>query len=412
MGKLSAKQVVAYSKGEPKKHSDGNGLYFCTRKQYSPYWMIRYTVGENRREATLGQFPDMSLADARIAAVLFKKELRDGIDPLAEKEKIKLPNIANMDQLFSDWYRTDLRRRLKYPNIPYRIYTKDISPVIGLEQINQVSALHVREVLNQIRESNRPTIANDALMYMKQLFRHAIKLGLTLNNPAAVFNVTDAGGVELSKDRMLTKNEIRQVFSVFHTHLYSFGRDNYLACCLFLVLGIRKSELCEALWNEIDLEAGVWDLPKERNKTGVPISIPLPIQAITWFKELQIRACGSPYVFPARRVSSRPHMGPDTLNRAISKMFGHEPGRKKQPTNKMGKIETFTVHDLRRTFRSLAASLGVSGHVAERCLNHKLKGVEGIYDRHDYFEERRAAHQTVADVCLASDGTGLLDHSH
>ncbi|WP_455072700.1 hypothetical protein [Pantoea graminicola] len=64
----------------------------------------------------------------------------------------------------------------------------------------------------------------------------------------------------------------------------------------------------------------------------------------------------------------------------------------------MGKLEHFTVHDLRRTFRSLAASLGIVGNVAEHCLNHKLKGVEGIYDRHDYFEERSIAHQTVADV--------------
>lgn len=73
-------------------------------------------------------------------------------------------------------------------------------------------------------------------------------------------------------------------------------------------------------------------------------------------------------------------------------------GAKKQPPNKMGKLEHFTVHDLRRTFRSLAASLGIAGNVAKRCLNHKLKGVEGIYDRHDYFEERPIAHQTVADV--------------
>jgi len=90
-------------------------------------------------------------------------------------------------------------------------------------------------------------------------------------------------------------------------------------------------------------------------------------------------------------------MGPDTLNRAISKLFGRETGRKKQPPNKMGGVEHFTVHDLRRTFRSLAAAEGVPGHVAERCLNHKLKGVEGIYDRYDYFEERKLAHQKVAD---------------
>jgi hypothetical protein len=53
MGKLTAKQVIAYSKAEPKKYSDGEGLYFCVRKQGSPYWMIRYTTAKGRREATL-----------------------------------------------------------------------------------------------------------------------------------------------------------------------------------------------------------------------------------------------------------------------------------------------------------------------------------------------------------------------
>jgi site-specific recombinase XerD len=92
-----------------------------------------------------------------------------------------------VDQLFHDWYRTDLSRRLKHPKIPYRVYTKDISPVIGIKCIAEVTARDVREVLERIRESNRPTIANDTLMYMKQLFRHAIKLNLTLSNPAAAF---------------------------------------------------------------------------------------------------------------------------------------------------------------------------------------------------------------------------------
>ncbi|EGR4491741.1 site-specific integrase [Vibrio cholerae] len=400
MAKLTATQVQSYARtaAANKKYSDGNGLYFCVRKSGMPYWMLRYTSLNGRREATLGQYPSMTLAEARLESSKMQLQLQQGEDPLAIRAIETIPEIQNVSQLFQDWYAKDLSRRLKHPNIPKRVFTKEIAPVIGQLSIQAVRPTHVREVLERIRESNRPTIANDTLMYMKQLFRHAIKLDLTLNNPAAAFTVDDAGGVESSRDRMLSKEEIHYAFSVFHTHINSFGRDNYLACCLFLVLGVRKSELCEAMWREMDLTTGVWDLPKERSKTGVPISIPLPRQAIAWFNELQIRACGSPYVFPARRASHRPHMGPDTLNRAISKLFGREPGRKKQPPNKMGKLEHFTVHDLRRTFRSLAASLGIAGNVAERCLNHKLKGVEGIYDRHDYFEERRIAHQTVADV--------------
>lgn len=94
------------------------------------------------------------------------------------------------------------------------------------------------------------------------------------------------------------------------------------------------------------------------------------------------------YVFTNRRVSKSQHMGKDTLNRAIAKLCGIEPGRKKQPPNVMGDIEYFTVHNLLRTSRSLLASLSVPTHVVEKCLNHKLKGVEAIYDRYGYFEER------------------------
>ncbi len=204
-----------------------------------------------------------------------------------------------MDQLFHDWYRTDLSRRLKYPEIPYRVYTKDISPINGIKCIAEVTARDVREVLERIRERNRLTIANDTLMYMKQLFRHAIKLDLTLNNPAAAFTVDDAGGVESSKDRILSKEEIHYAFSVFHTHINSFGRDNYLACCLFLVLGVRKSKLCEAMWREMDLTTGVSDLPKERSKLACRSASPYHAKPL-----LGLTNCKSALV--ARLMFSRP----------------------------------------------------------------------------------------------------------
>ena len=90
-------------------------------------------------------------------------------------------------------------------------------------------------------------------------------------------------------------------------------------------------------------------------------------------------------------------MGDDTLNRAISSMFGHEAGRKVQPKNLMGDIKPFSPHDLRRTFRSLTYPLGIQDHVAERCLNHKIIGMAGVYDRYDYLEERLDAHTKIAD---------------
>ena len=116
---------------------------------------------------------------------------------------------------------------------------------------------------------------------------------------------------------------------MFREHSDSFSRDNYLACALLLLLAVRKSELTEAPWSEFNLEDKKWFLPKERCKSGVGIVIPLPPLAIEILEELKVRAWDSPYVFPNRRTSKKQHMGKDTLNRAIAKLFGIEPGRKK-----------------------------------------------------------------------------------
>lgn len=396
MATITAKQIQAFVKGEPKRYPIGSGLYLVVRNSATPYWMLRYTSNGKRKEITLGKYPSLSLADARADAAIKKREIDLGSDPLIARKKIKEQPIKLVDDLFADWFENDLSKRLKHPGIPKRIYTKDIKPVIGDLPIAEVSALNIRKIIQGISDA-RPTVANDALMYMKQMFRHGFKLDLVTHNPASAFTVSDAGGIEKSRDRYLTFDEVEQVFGVLKNNIAKFNRDNYLACALLITLGVRKSELCCAKWDEFELDKALWNLPEGRSKTGAPITIPLPLQIIEWLNELKIRACGSEYVFPARRTSKKPHMGNDTLNRAISSLFGHEAGRKIQPANLMGNIKPFSPHDLRRTFRSLAAALGIQGHVAERCLNRKLQGIVGTYNRHDYLEERLAAHTKIAD---------------
>ncbi len=395
MGKLTVKKIESMIKGKPGRFADGDGLYFVVPKSGKPFWMLRYTNNKKRKEMTLSRYEDLTLADARAKAAEKSQEHRNGLDPLLARKREKQVPIKTVDDLFTDWHKT-LVKRLKHPNIPERIYHKDIAPHIGQASLKAVSARDIRTVLQTITKSDRPTIANDALGYCKQLFNHGIKLDVMDNNPASAFSVSDAGGVEKSKDRALSMDELEKVFRIFSENHGSFSRENYLACALLVTLGVRKSELIEAPWQEFDLDTATWQLPKERSKSGVEITIPIPLAAIKWLKELQVRAFSSPYVFPNRRSSKRPYMGADTLNRAISKLFGREPGRKKQPPNKMGDMAHFTVHDLRRTCRSLLASNGVAGHIGERCLNHKLKGIEGVYNQYDYFDERQEALEMLA----------------
>ena len=166
------------------------------------------------------------------------------------------------------------------------------------------------------------------------------------------------------------------------------SRENYLAVALLICLGCRKMELLAAPWCEFDLEGATWTLPKDRTKTKERgLVIPLPPAVVAWLRELHVRACGSPYVFPARKKSKRyQHMGPDTLNFALKKLIEGKD------------IEDFSVHSLRHSCRTLLASMGVSPEVAKRCLNHKLTGMDAIYNNHDYLAERKQALTTLAEL--------------
>ncbi|WKE65794.1 tyrosine-type recombinase/integrase [Gallaecimonas kandeliae] len=394
MGKLTAKTVQSLIKeGKPNRYSDGDGLNLILPRKGSAYWALRYTLRGKRQEFTLGKEKHLSLSEARSKAEDARRMVRSGNNPIVERKRESDVTIRTLDELFSDWHQ-ERCRWLKHPEIPKRIYCKDISLKLGLYPLATITPLEIRAVLRSIID--RPSIANDALMYLKQLFNHGIKLGLLSNNPAAALKVTDAGGIEKSRDRALSLEELHKAFQIFREQSDQFTRDNYLACALLLLLGVRKSELIEATWAEFDLERSTWELPAGRSKTGIGFTIPLPRLALTWLEELQVRACGSDHVFPNRRSSKRQHMGKDTLNRAIAKLFGREKAKNGMSENRMGDLEYFTVHDLRRTCRSLLAAAGVSGDVAERCLNHKLKGSEAIYNRHDYLEERRDALEKLA----------------
>tara|TARA_Y100001937_G_scaffold89915_1_gene121607 strand:+ start:933 stop:2189 length:1257 start_codon:yes stop_codon:yes gene_type:complete len=389
--------------GRVGKFKVDTGLYFRVTEQVSAFWVLRYSINGKRRELTLGRYGkltgELSLSDARLRALELRASIKEGIDPIAERNRKSLPQFRTVDDIAKDWL-VECERHLKNPQIPRRVYYKEISPLIGELAIDQVSSRDILQIIRLVNQSGRPSIANDALNYCKQLFNHALKLGLLHNNPAVPFTEKDAGGTEQSRDRALSLQEIETVFRVFHENSDIMTRDNYLAVAMLIVFGVRKGELIAAQWREFDFENRVWLLPAERTKTGVKITIPIPESVLPWFRELHVRANGSDYLFPSRRASRRrKYISDDTLNHALSKLFGEKVDSKKKPyPNILGQhgIEHFVVHDLRRTCRSLLAEIGVPSHVAERCLNHKVKGVEGIYDRYDYLDERREALTALA----------------
>jgi integrase len=280
--------------------------------------------------------------------------------------------------------------RWKHPNIVRSRIENDIKPAIGKLKLLDVKPSDIDDVLKAVNQRGAPTIANDNLRWLKRMFAYAIKREKCIHNPAAVFDLSDAGGKEQARDRWLSRKELGRLFAAMREAAGRFTIENHCAIRLLLLLAVRKEELLAAPWAEFDLDAAVWHLPAERTKTGAAIDIPLSSYTLETLRQLEHLAGGSAWVFPAVKMQSRmtPHRDTNTLNAAFSKHI--------RPL--LTDIPHFVIHDLRRTARTHLSALGIEPHIAERCLNHKQKGVIGIYDRHAYFDERKAALSAWADL--------------
>ena len=249
-------------------------------------------------------------------------------------------------------------------------------------------------MLKSIVARGAPTMATDVMRWTKRMFDYTVKREMVSFNPASAFDPSDAGGKEESRTRWLTRAELAQLLSVMKT-AKGWAHENTLTVKLLLMLAVRKSELICARIEEFDLKTAIWHLPADRTKTSAPIDIPLPMQAVAVLRELVRLAGASAWLLPARKMETRmlPHIDTNTINAALAKYI--------RPL--MKESEAFSPHDFRRTARTHLEALGVTPHVAERCLNHKIKGVAGVYNCHDYFEERRAGLQKWADLLAEAE---------
>jgi integrase len=367
----------------PVSKSDGGGLTFTVSKTGYPAWVLRYRIHGKDREYTLetdAATEDFGVTGAREERDKLRKRVSGGED-IASTKKLGDPSgLSTFKALADEWYSRQIKPKVQNPQI-----------VLGAIAPGDLEPQHIDGVLQTIVEREAPTIANDALSYIKRILTYARKRKVVTHNIAADFDLTDAGGREKPRSRNLTREELADLFKAMR-NTPTLGRENELAFKILLATCVRKSELVMARWEEFDLDEGVWCLPAERTKTESGIKIPLAAPVVEWFRELKVFAAKSDCVLPKRRIakrSSKPHISPDTLNVALGRV-GHS-------------LAHFTIHDLRRTARSRLSELGVSQEVAERALNHKLKGIAAVYNHHDYFEERKEALTLWADLLAALD---------
>ena len=385
------------AKGEPIARSDGNGLTFTLSDKGTASWVLRYSIpGGKRRELTLGNYPDITLASARELASAKRATIDQGDDPAAQKqeEKSRTAQAWSLRELASDYENKILTLdRFAADTIYYRgLDLKNVVlPALGARRVDRITSL---DIVQMLRSAKRTwTISKRVLTTVSQILDHACGLSLIAANPCAGVKLTSIMGPrpKVRKRLMLSTDEI----TVLLRSLEDIGKENALAFRILLATCVRGAELVKARKEHIDFENANWWIPAESVKTRTGFMVPLAPPTLEWFRELIALSGDSDWVLPARRQDRVKKLGDipvgrTTLWAAFNRAFLR------------GDIDIrrFTPHDTRSTAKGHLRNMGVSREISEIALNHTLKGMEGIYDVRTEIPERRKAMELWANYLV------------
>lgn len=374
-------------KGDPIFIAISEGLYLEVKKNGTAIFVKRYQINDKRKQMKIGVYGDrkeglMSYEDALIKSLQLSQQIKDGIDPKLEADRKTRQNVKTVNDIAQRFINRKAGQ-IETAYILQRDYDKRIKPFIGHLPVERVTPMDIEDIFMNVVHEGYPTVANKVLFLSKNIFKSAEKLGLIDKNPAAPFSATeDAGGAEVSRETILSKGDIKKAFCVFDQHPTKVPLSTKIGFILLLIFGTRKMELFSAKWEDIKMDSQTFTLYEDDTKTKSSLVIPIPDLVMPLLRDLKLIANGSKYLFPARKKSSRGYISDDTINHTLANLFGKKVSKKPAGPNFLGEenIQYFTVHDLRRTFRSLLAYLQISDEIGEVCMNHAKKGTTKTYN--------------------------------
>jgi integrase len=387
------------------QESDGGGLFVEVLLTGTKIWRLRYRIGNKQEKVTLGEYPAYSLAEARqwrndctalvkrgLSPMALKRgdEIRAEIKPEAkemaqtflkswcwaavEKKKIKDAEIMAKDtvEFFARrWYREIVEPANSNPRNIQRILEKDVFPTIGNKQIADVTVTDILTITDKVKARGADQMALQTRNTLKRLFAYAIAREKITFNPASAIEAKFIATAK-SRDVALTPAEIGKLLRAIYQS--SIKRSHKLALHLLILCMVRKSELIEASWSEIDFDNALWVIPGERMKKDKAHVVPLSAQALAMFEELKGLSSGSHWVFPSTHSLDKP-ISKTTLNVAV-RSFDPE-------------IQHFVIHDFRRTASTHLHEAGFNSDWIEKALAHEAKGIRGVYNKAQYADQRR-----------------------
>jgi integrase len=321
-------------------------------------WTYHHTANGKRARLTFGNYPATSLGAARARA----DEARSrGPGAIAKAETLR---AVCEEYLTRSTLRTKAWRRAVLERVLY--------PVLGAKPIADVRRSDIVALLDRIEDQRGGPMADQTLAIIRRVmnwhasrsdeFRSPIVRGMARTKPK-----------ERARERTLTDDELRFVWRVAEAEpLGHFIR-------FVLLTATRRSEAANA--RRAEIVGGDWIIPGARYKTGKDHLVPLSAMALAVLPPGQ-----GDFVFS--KDGARPFHA-SNYKQAFDKALLR--------ANPLA-LPRWTLHDLRRTARSLMSRAGVPSDHAERCLGHVIGGVRGVYDRHEFREEKRQGFEALASL--------------
>ena len=327
-------------------------------------WTYMFTWSGQRKRLTLGTYPATELAPARQRALAARSDLESGHDPRASA-LAPLTLLSVCEEWFAregSALRTGPERHATLARLVY--------PNLGDRPLSEIRRSDIVRVLDRVADECGASMADHVLAYLRRVLTWHAARSDDFHSPI-VRGMARTKPSEHARDRTLTDDELRAVWSAA---LADGVFGNFVR--FVLLTASRRNEASAMTWTELSADTSAWTLPAARNKTKAHLVRPLSPTALASLPDRN----GGPYVF-STDDGRTPISGFSKFKARFDRAAG---------------ASGWTLHDLRRTARSLMSRAGVSPDHAERCLGHVIPGVRGVYDRHTYGAEMARAYVALA----------------
>lgn len=376
--------------GKLYKVTDRDGLYVAVTAGGAISFRYNYRINGRQETLTIGAYGigGITLAEAREKQLAAKKLVQEGISPAREKIRTKSRDEAG--GTFGEWadkWMKGHKMADSTRDMRRSVYERDVQGRFGKLQLREITGEDVRTMADAIVARGAPATAVHAREITLLVFRYAIERGQKVLNPAEEVAPSTIATFE-PKDRALSKEEI----GLFYKYLEKVGTTPSIraACKLLLLTLLRKGELTNAMWTDVNFTEGTLTIPAARMKARRPHVVFLSQQAIDLLHALKMFAGSSEYVFPSRYETHRP-MSAATLNRVMTSSWEYAQ-KDQQPLGKFGP------HDMRRTGSTILHEAGYNSDWIEKALAHEQKGVRAVYNKAEYREQRKEMLQDWANM--------------